>query len=378
MINQKQKVNAITSYFFMAIFFMIPSKNLDVRNKFVLSHTKSALFLQAALIISYIIFIHLWYFSDFFVLKQNLNHIMMIAASIFILFLMWIWILKANAWEDFSVFNNVNLKTANNLLWKNNENYWEKEKLFTVLSYIPFIWILINKDNREEPIFSIAKFSSLVWIFFAVLFMWNAANAISLSILFYIIFVIFVWLFLFIKNEILFFNLNLPTLDSIYLTFVTALVYIRNLIFSKEFVEFKKLRESLWAFFKVMDESNKQELEKKNKCEVNSKIFYIPVINIFWLIFLKTRAKNHIISWLIITIILIWLYILNLTNYGLFLVFFIAYWMANSDKVEYKLPFIYDIYSVIKNSIINIRHLFWKAKEKSKTKETSMKVWEDK
>jgi hypothetical protein len=68
MINKKQKVNAATSYFFMAIFFLLPSKNSNIKNKFVISHAKSALFLQIMLIVSYIIFIHLGYFKEFRIL----------------------------------------------------------------------------------------------------------------------------------------------------------------------------------------------------------------------------------------------------------------------------------------------------------------------
>lgn len=378
MINKKQKVNAATSYFFMAIFFLLPSKNSNIKNKFVISHAKSALFLQIMLIVSYIIFIHLGYFKEFRILWQNLNDILMIISSVIILFMMWAWMFRANTWEYFSVFKNINFKNGEAILWKQTKVYTEKDKLFTILTYIPFLWILINKNWNDEPNFSISKFSSLIWIIFAILFMWWANNAINLSILFYLIFVIFIGLFLFIKEELLFFNLNIPTIKDIYLNFITSLVYIRNLIFSKQFIEYKNLKIKLAEFLDNKGVEDKKLLEQKNKCEINNKLFYIPIFNIFWLVFLKTNAKNHIISWLIITIILVLLYIFNLTNYSLFMVFFICYWIANNEKLEYKIPFVFDIYALLASILISIKNLWKKAKEKSVTKESSMKVWENK
>lgn len=134
----------------------------------------------------------------------------MITCSIIILALMAIGIFKANTWEWYSIFN-ARFKSITSFLRTKEESYWEKQKLITILSYIPFVWIFINKNNKEEPILSISKFSSLIWIFFAFLYMWKANNAISLSILFYLIFIIFIWLVLFVKNELLFFSINLPT-----------------------------------------------------------------------------------------------------------------------------------------------------------------------
>jgi arginyl-tRNA--protein-N-Asp/Glu arginylyltransferase len=60
------------------------------------------------------------------------------------------------------------------------------------------------------------------------------------------------------------------------------------------------------------------------------------------------------------------------------MVFFICYWIANNEKLEYKIPFVFDIYALLASILISIKNLWKKAKEKSVTKESSMKVWENK
>jgi hypothetical protein len=79
----------------------------------------------------------------------------------------------------------------------------------------------------------------------------------------------------------LFFNLNIPTIKDIYLNFITSLVYIRNLIFSKQFIEYKNLKIKLAEFLDNKGVEDKKLLEQKNKCEINNKLFYIPIFNIF-------------------------------------------------------------------------------------------------
>lgn len=53
-----------------------------------------------------------------------------------------------------------------------------------------------------------------------------------------------------------------------------------------------------------------------------------------------------------------------------------VYGITNSDNVGYRLPFVFDIYAFIIFLIWSIKSLKNKAKQKSQTKEVSMKVWE--
>lgn len=391
--NQIIKNNAISSYLMIGIswLFLFNKNNNNINNDFVKNHTKAAFILHFFIFLNIILFrfykifwgININFFNLF---NTNLNILIsniFLAISIFIIFL---WCYKAYKWELFKIWEILKFKSDKNLLDINKDwNFWEKDKVTFVLTFIPFLWqIISSKYKKNEIIREILKLNIFVSLIFCLLFINFYNNLNQILILLYMIFVAFVWVNLFAKSEIL--TINLPKyfdFSEIWINFKISIIYLKK-YFSGNFEEFVILKEKYNKKIEEENEKTKLEMEKLPELKWAKKIIYFPILNLYFLFFKENNFQIHIknaltISFLIIfSIILIILKIISVKYLILFL-FPISAWIWNLSKNNYKIPVIFDIYNIF----INFKNFFKKSKKfisekRKEVNEVNLKVWENK
>lgn len=380
--------NAVSSYlmFWISWMFLFQRKNENLNNDFVKKHTRSALLIHLLIVISIIIFWFYWVLWKVFIWKYSLSSIILALILIFLFIVLFFWAYKAYKWEIFKIWEIFSIKKWKNVLDVNKDwNFWEKDKLTFVLSYIPFVGqIFTSKYNKNENIKEILKLNTFISFIFCFLFINYYHNLNQIIILLYFIFIAFVWVNLFWKSELIILNL------SKYLDFWEIIKLLKILIkYLKNYIS--------WNFkeFKILEqEQNKLDYEDKIKTfnEVKDlhelkwpkKIIYFPIVNLIFLFFKENKYKIHIRNWLTITFLLIITIILIIFkiiwwNILILFLFPICFWIWNLEKLYYKMPFIYEIYEFF----AKIKWFFKKSKKvisekRKEVKELKIKVWQEK
>ena len=387
-LNAKTVNNAVSTYFFICcswlLLFIKTNKNID--NTFVKSHIKSSSLIHLWIIITYILFVSNSIFWSFNILWFPLNHI--IAASIFI-WLLWILIFGMYKAHNKQIFGKNDVKIIfkiDNLIDINkDEKINEKDKLTILLSCIPFIGFLIFPKNKEKIIIqNIIKLNLIITVIIMSLYIFWNINLSNLLILIYTIYVIFIWINIFIKDEIININLNkIPSLEELQIIIKSLKIYLFNYFKEKNFDNLGNIINDVIQKSKIEQEVKQKKLETLNEIKIPKFLIYIPVINLIFIFVRKTKYKYHIINWITITIILIIIFILKYIGYinsNIYLLIIIpiifGMWYIK-NYLPYKMPFIYQIYEVV-NKIKNI--LIFKGKKINKKRkevnEISLKVWE--
>jgi len=388
-IDSKIKNNAIIAYLFIFvnITFLFSKKNELVNNSFVRAHTKTAVLIHIWFLINTVIFAYIWLGFNKEFIGYSISDFIAIAIYLILCSLMVIWMYKANKSELFKLWETLSYKNNKNLLditsdWKFNE----KDKVTIILSKVPFLWFFtFPKYKKNKIISNNTKLSlyitTLIIIFYII---WNN-NLANLLLLIYIIFIVFSAINLFVKNEVI--NINTEKLlfwNEIIKHIKTFSKYMWNYFSSKtDFIQFSDVSKQIDIKEKETQENENKELNKLKDFKLWKYIIYIPIINLICFFDKNSKQKIHITNWILISIALIILasiyWIEN--KYSLLLIIPIAFglWNLNSNILNYKIPFLYDIFEVlvsIKNMISNIFGKFKKIKNTKK--EVNLKVSEDK
>lgn len=356
MIDKKQRVNASTAYFLLAGLFLLPSKNKDINNDFVKKHSKSAFFIHILFLVTYLVFIYFDFLQEFYIAGRSINDL--IAGTIFVA-LFWILIYganKANKWEDFNAPDFIKSRSYKQILsGENSSEIPEREKIKFALSYVPFLGILINWWDKNSPSYISSKFSSLIALIIIVFSYYGKANSLDVLSLFYTIFIIFTGLFLIAKEEFILIDLKLPNAKELVNLLTTWLKYVKNLMFPKDFMNFKDLIVEIAKREQIKDIYYTEKAETKGDFPLNKYLLYVPFVNLVATGFIKSKYQNHIISGIIITIISALILFTEVNNsLLLLLVFPICYGTLNINNCSYRTPFIfsfYEIFKAIKNKI---------------------------
>lgn len=384
-IDKKIIINAISSYLmvFVSWLFLFNKENKYINNNFVKKHTKSALIIHLLLIINYIIFIYNWLWNKIEIFSIDLNIIIANVIFIGIISLFITWIYKAFKWEEFRIWEFIKTNKSISLDINNDSKFDEKDKLTIVLSYIPFIWYIVWSKFKNDKILDILKLNLFFSIIIFILYFFNYINLANLLLLSYIVFVSFIWVNLFTRDELIRIKLPSVFLPKSKLKFQKSiLIYLRNYI-KWDFKEFSIIRQEVEKKELEINNKNKEEIEKLENLKVNQYLIYIPIINFIFLKKINTKYRFHIINWLVISFLFITLLLLNViwlinTKILILILFPITFGLWMLEVKNYRMPYIYEIYELYKK-IINI---FLKSKKeiekrKKEIKEVSYKINKD-
>lgn len=386
-ISKKVRWNAISVYllWIISLLFFFNKSNKYINNDFVKWHIKSSTIIYVWFISIYTIFIKNNLFSNISFFWLGMNIIITNIIFIWLLTLIAIWIYKSYNWKEFKISKKINISKQKIILdIDQNWKITEKEKLTIFISFIPYIWFLnFAKYKDNDTIKNSTRFNIVITLIISLLYIYWYINLANIFSLFYIILIMFIWINLFSRDELI--QIKLPKLLSpinIYLLLISFKNYFYN-YFNKN--EFKKLTIII---NEKSEKRNKQDIyfEKKLKEQKDIKLpkflIYIPIINLIYLFYRKSRYNFHIINWNIITLlfiilsIIIKLWYINSSSYILF-IFIMFFWISylNNNILSYRMPFIFDIY-VLVNNIYN----FFKSKllsinkKRSEVKEVNLKV----
>jgi len=355
--NKKIIGNAISAYFWLWALLLLPSKKENINNPFVKKHAKTALFIHFLMFLNYLVFIIFSFLSWVFLFWFSLNHI--IASIIFIWLFGWLLygVNKASSWNDFSISDISNMTKADKIIEIKSSNLNEQWVLTIILSLVPFIWFYIKakfSNHKSKIIENNTKLNLIITLIISWLFVFWYENVWLLFWLFYLIFIWFYSILLITKQSLISINLDkIPTFNEIYIYFLTIISYLKNYFFSKKFLWFKEVLENTKNFIKQKNEEQKNYLLSLKDSKFNINISYIPYLNLICLFWLNSKNKFHIINWIILTILSILFVVLKLNNLQIFLVFLIFFGIWYAKIIEYKFPFLFDIYEIF-------AFIFWK------------------
>lgn len=380
MIDNKIKNNAVTAYLmiFISITFLVAKNNPKINNDFVKNHTKTAFFIHVMFFIVWLVF------SNYKVLNwvpfwYDLNMIISTWLYVMLFWLMLLGIHKASKWEEYSIWNILEITKTWNLVNIKDSKIKEEWKLTIILSYIPFIGYYITSKlyKYNSPILkNIVKINTSFIFFASILWIIWLNNLSSLLILIYIIFVVYSSIVLISNDKLI--NLNIPyllTMEKIYLNMKVYKRYIWNYFSKKDFINFNELTKIVTEEYKNENINDSKNLETL-KTTFNPILIYIPFINLIYLFQLKTKYFNHIINWILITLMSSIILIPYIDNKLLLLLLFpISFWMWYINKLDYKIPFLYDIFIIFRTIFRFITWTSKKIKDKSNNEQNvSFKV----
>lgn len=379
-INQKIKWNAISAYLllFISVLFLFNKDNVLLNNKFVKNHVKTAFFIHIIFLLIYIIFIHYSLLKSIYFFSFSINTI--IVSSLFIInfwFLIF-WIYRANNWKTFQIWEIINITKSDKIVdVKTYKILNEKEKLTVILAYIPFISYIIypnfeNNQNLRDTI----KFNFFISLFITILYITWFANLAIFLILLYIVFAVFAWINIILKNEVISFNFSFLCRFRDFEMYLKSFKTYINFYLKWKFVSLNEIVQKNIELEKIEKNKELEILNSLAESKIPKKIIYFPIINFLFLFSVNSKYKNHIINWISISISMIILYLFYwFSNIFYIFLFPICFWIGYlKTNLNYKMPFIYHIFNIFIKWHNKIKSLKRKSKEiKNTVKEEKFK-----
>lgn len=363
-LHKKTKANAVSSYLLLWInwAFLFNKDNPYIHNNFVKSHTKTALLIHLWLLLNLVIFVWNNPLPIFPILGYNLWDIISIILFLVLTSFIFTGIYRANRWEYFWSKDIIKFSKDTQLLDINNDiKINERDKLTIILAHIPFLWAyLYGKYAKYQVIQNIGKLNMYITSIILLLYISHNQNLANIFLLGYIVYIVFSGINLFTHGSLLQIRWDfLPTPWDARIHMYTLLQYLKNYFSKAKFIPYKKLHknildQNIWA--------NKQ-LEKTLQS--------LPKENIL------KKYNIYIKSYIILSILTIWVIFSGISNRYLILLFLIALSTAGYIKysLSYQTPFIYDLYHMTEKIFIQIKSFFIKTKKLHEKEEIkTMKV----
>ena len=194
------------------------------------------------------------------------------------------------------------------------------------------------------------------------LYIFGNTNLSNLLMLVYTIHIVFIWINIFIKTEIININLEkIPTLEELIIIIKSLKIYLINYFKDKEFLSLNKIIETEKKKYKTKQENEEERLRLLKSKKIPEFLIYTPIINLIFLFIKKTKYKYHFINWIMLTFILVFCLVLKFYGYlnsDIYLLIIIpicfGIWYSY-HYFSYKMPFVYQIYKYLlyfKNLII--------------------------
>jgi len=377
---KKIQANAVSSYLllFISSAFLLNKEDPYLNNHFVRSHTKAAWLIHLWLLITAVVFLFYWTWINFSILGYSIDQLIAISLFFILSSLLALGILKAHNWKEFNIWDSLELYKNKWIFDLNND--WkisEKEKLSLILSKIPFVWYFIyTKQKDNEIIKNNTKLNLIFTTIYLLLYIFGNPNLANLLLLVYIIFIVFTAINLFAQDKVINIKLNEVPFPSKILNYLKALkIYLWNYFSSKkEFVSFNEILKKVEVQNQEKQEAFNKSISNLNNFKLPKVIIYIPVLNFISLFNFKTKEKNHIINWVLLSIIFIILWITNgiYNYYQLLLLLPLSFWLAElyAWNYYYKIPFLYDLYELFTFTKSKTKEAVETLKEKQKEEKT--------
>lgn len=363
--------NAFSAYLMIlvCIFLLFNTENKNINHPFVKAHVKAAFSLHIGFFVTYFIFISQQLFAEYSFWGISVADIIAKSILFFFLGLLVIWMYRALKWNSFHIIDTIYKQKSWNLLDINRDNSVdEKDKLGVIISYIPFIWLIHLWKYIDSPIINHATRINIFFSTLASLFWYfNFSSVFYLLLLWYSIFVVFIGINLFIRNELI--ELQIPKVLSFSDSesfFIILCKYIKNYFSNNDFITFNKLSEQYNKAKQEQQIVQNKEILNLPTNNLAKFLIYIPFINIIFLFIKDEKYKYHIRNALILNMILLiailfdifgstssWIYV--------FFIFPILFGIGQlKNNIAYKMPYVYWITKIF----IKIKSIFIKTNQK--------------
>ena len=311
----------------------------------------------------------------------SINTILQSAASLFIF-----WGILYGAWKAhngktitlWEMFHTAGVKK--DLFQHTDTNKMgEEDTLILILAHIPFVWYLTYGSHRDLPhIRDISFLNMLTTVISILLFIFGYTSLASIIMLIYTIWSVFQSLRLIFQNQLITLDTSfLPTAEEKYILQKSLITYLWNTLRKNTFI---KLKDIITEKTKNRYNQELSELDTLKTLKIStipSWVFYIPVVNIIGLFYIKTRDVFHIRNGLVITIIFIGIIALSTWDSPVLLLTLlpICYGIWYLPRKAYRMPYIYDIYAFFSYIFWKLTHLFHTTRKLQKTDiATSIKI----
>lgn len=388
--DKKILINASISYFFLWELFIFAKSNPNFNHTFIISHSKNAIKIHLiffVMIAFYSYFLSSYFYGTIPIISITFDEIIktvLFAAFIFILIR---WAYKAFHWieaDNIKVRKDI-FKFWEEMIW---ENLSETQKTMYIFSYVPFFWTMVAS---KHPWALNEYWEKISWSFsmlMALLISIKSTELLSIFLLIYIAYVAYVWINIIVYSKIIYSDLfaKIPNLQEIYVNLRASVYYIfeslKVIFWKKEELSFMKSKEKIMESDKKFHDVSSEFLTSKNMAFTN-KLIFIPIINLLYIIKYFIDKKSiyvfAIAQWVIISFLIVGLYFLDWFYFYSFQIFFlfpIILWIANIDSNPfYKIPIIYEIYSILdKLSFWIFNKMKFLKEKKIEVKEVSFKV----
>lgn len=347
--NKKIINNAISAYFWLWILLLFThSQKENINHPFVKNHAKTAFFIHMLMFINYLIFITYWFLNSIHIYIFSLNHIF---ASLIFLWLFWLLlygISKAGAGNEFSIWEVRSMSKTDTIIEFKNSNLNEQWIITIILSLIPILWFIIKWKfkNYKSPILETnLKLNLFVTLLISLFFIFQNNNLWWLFILLYTIFIVFYSILIITKKNIITLKWEkIKTIEEIYLSTKSIVKYLHNYLTWKKFTGLSEIIDHENHLFIEKNKTNKEYLLSLKENKLPQYIAYIPYLNIISLIDIHSKNKFHIINGLFITFLSLLIFILWYNNYQILILFPVFFWFWYTKIIEYRFPFLFDIY----------------------------------
>lgn len=374
-INQKIIINAVSAYFMVFISWMLllNKTNSYINNDFVKNHTKASIIIHLMITLNTIIFLFYKLFWNIIFLWFSLNII--IANIIFLL----IWILFINgiynaiSSREFNIWNFIQKTKWISLDINNDKNFDEKDKLNVLLSHIPFVWFIVWAKINNKKVENIIKLNLLISVIICLIYIFWYDNITSIFILFYIIFIVFSWVDLYSRDELI--SIELPYYFLPKWKIILQKVIFKYFLnyFKWDFKNFEELKIEQFNKFEEFKKQDLKKLEESPELKLNKNMIYIPILNFIFLFQNENKYSIHIRNGIVISIIMIIILLLIFTSiissrWIILLAFPICFWLWKINELTYRMPYIYEIYRFYKY----ISNIFVKSKKQIQEKKNEV------
>ena len=186
-----------------------------------------------------------------------------------------------------------------------------------------------------------------------------------------IIFIVFYGIMIVWNQNIISINLwNTPTASEFFYWIIALYRYLMNYFKSKDFKTFQTYFQEITNSNLEISQKRQYEVLSLNDAKLKTYFYYIPYLNLLWIVDYKSKYKYHVKNWIILSILsLIFLALWNNTYQIIvwFLAFFGIWYLKD---LTYSFPILWEIYLWIESIF---KKIFWVWK---KVQETSKKVEE--
>lgn len=364
MVSQKIRNNASISYFFLGWLFLLAKNNPNFSDPFIKQHAKMATKGHFFFFISY--FLYSYFLSSLFAysipfVQITIDHCIQIAFFSFLTLFIIHGVYKGQKEEinENGEWNSAGLFSLSENLFR-LEWISEGQRITYLLSYVPFLGMIVAKRHPNAITESGARVSSVFGLFYILVFANRGFDSLSMILLFIgVLFLVYLGACFFIKDAYQIPRLfeQIPKMTHIYDVLQALPFYILDIfrmIFGKQ--EVLSFREHLGNTQKKNERfrTSLEEYFTDTSIAFSPFWIFVPFCNIIFIpkLFLS-RQSRYVLAigqGLVITLLsaIVWYFYGFTSPFELLFLFPAFYGIASLEtNVFVRIPLIYEIYALL-------------------------------